>query len=162
MTIVLMGVCGSGKTTVGLQLAERLGWAFHDADDFHPKDNKRKMNQGMPLTDEDRVPWLLALQTLLRDNRQAGRSILLACSALKERYREVLADGDPDVRFVLLDGSRELIAGRLDARKGHYMNPGLLDSQFAALEVPQNALSVSIAGTPEEIADEIQDRLALR
>ena len=162
MVIVLMGVSGSGKTTIGEILSERLGWAFYDADDFHNEANKKKMNAGIPLTDDDRQDWLLALQRLLRENDAAGRNILLACSALKERYRRILAEGADDVRFVHLKGEKSLIAGRMAARKGHYMNPALLDSQFEALEEPEDALAVDISDDPEMIADVVMTALGLK
>ena len=161
MVIVVMGVSGSGKTTIGEILAERLGWSFFDADNFHSEANKQKMKTGIPLTDEDRMSWLQALQDLIRENDQAGKSIVLACSALKARYRQILSEGAADVRFVHLQGEKQLIADRLAQRKGHYMNPGLLDSQFEALEVPQDALNVDISGNPDSIADTVIESLNL-
>ncbi len=141
-----MGVSGSGKTTIGTLLASRLGVAFADADDYHPKANRDKMAAGHPLNDEDRGPWLVALNLLISGWLREGKGGVLACSALKEKYRAALTMGMPEgqVRFVLLDGARELIAQRLASRKHEYMNPSLLDSQFATLELPSNALRVSI------------------
>jgi gluconokinase len=156
-----MGVCGSGKTTIGEILSEWLGWDFHDADGYHSEANKKKMNAGIPLTDEDRRSWLSALRDLIQAHLRKGQPMILACSALKESYRDLMSGGSPEVRFVYLRGSRALIAERLDARKGHYMNPGLLDSQFAALEEPRDALIVDIGGTPEAIADAVMARLGL-
>lgn len=150
MVIILMGVSGSGKTTVGEQLASDVGWPFHEADDYHPPENKRKMHAGIPLTDEDRKPWLLALRRVIEQAVARGAGAVVTCSALKESYRELLAGGLPDVRFVLLHGPRELIAERLAQRRGHFMNPELLDSQLATLEPPKDALVVDIRGTPEE------------
>lgn len=156
MVIVLMGVSGSGKTTVGEQLAEALGWPFHEADDYHPPENKRKMRDGIPLTDEDRRPWLLALRKVIEDAVARGAGAVVTCSALKAAYRELLAGELPDVRFVLLHGPRDLIAERLADRQGHFMNPDLLDSQIATLEPPRNALVVDISGTPDEQVEAIR------
>jgi carbohydrate kinase (thermoresistant glucokinase family) len=155
MVVVVMGVSGCGKTTVGKLIASRLGIPFYDGDDFHPQCNVDKMECGAPLTDEDRVPWL---SRLAREIAQwdASSGAVLACSALKEQYRQRLR-GAPgvDVRFVHLKGSRELISSRLQQRAGHSMPPALLDSQFEALEVPRNAIVVSIEESPEQIANAI-------
>jgi gluconokinase len=159
MTIVLMGVTGSGKTTIGELLSERLGWRFYDADDFHSPENKAKMHAGVPLTDDDRLPWLASLRKLLVDKEKAGENLILACSALRRKFRRDLSAGVPDVKFVHLKGSQDLIAERLAERKNHYMNPDLLGSQFDALEEPEEALTVDISGTPEKIAEEILDQL---
>jgi gluconokinase len=161
MILVAMGVCGCGKTTVGRLLAETLGYQFYDADDFHSPENKRKMNQGIPLTDEDRLPWLASLRHQLRECDHAGESAVLACSALRAQFRRDLADGIPDMAFIYLKGSKEVIAERLAVRKDHYMNPNLLDSQFAALEEPEDALIADVSGAPEEIAAGILSRLRL-
>lgn len=161
MVIVLMGVTGSGKTTIGELLSERLGWPFFDADDFHSAANKQKMNAGIPLTDEDRMGWLHSLRDLLRDHSNQGRNLILACSALKERYREIIKEGGSEVRFVHLQGEKALIANRLEQRKGHYMNPALLDSQFEALEEPEDAVVVDISDEPKAIADTVMDALDL-
>lgn len=144
MMIVVMGVSGCGKSTVGRALAESLGWPFYDADDFHPPANILKMSSGIPLTDQDRQPWLERLRDLLAAEQRAGRPLVLACSALKERYRSVLRSGAPDVRFVYLKGSPQEVAVLLNRRTGHFMKPDLLDSQFAALEEPQDALNVPV------------------
>lgn len=158
MIIVLMGVCGSGKTTVGEKLAERLGCGFSDADGFHPAANVEKMRAGIPLTDEDRWPWLAALRAAIEGWQADGVSHIVACSALKQVYREILSPKD-DVVFVYLKGSAEVIGPRLRARQGHYMNPALLESQFATLEEPKDAVVVDIGGTPDEIVADVLARL---
>ena len=157
MIVVLMGVSGSGKTTIGTLLAERAGTVFADADDYHPVANKAKMAAGHALNDEDRQPWLETLNGVLRGWQESGAGGVLACSALKAKYRETLAAGMPEgaVRFVLLDGSRELIAERLAQRNHEFMNPNLLDTQFATLEKPKDALRVLNDKSPEEIVREI-------
>lgn len=144
MMIVVMGVSGCGKSTVGQALARELGWPFFDADDFHPPANIQKMSSGIPLDDADRQPWLERLRDLLADEQRAGRSAVLACSALKERYRMVLRAGAPDVRFVHLEGTAEEIQLLMSRRSGHFMKPGMLASQFAALEPPREALSIPV------------------
>jgi len=146
-----MGVSGSGKSTIGKPLAERLGFAFLDADEFHPPENVAKMAAGTPLTDADRWPWLALLNGKLKDQKNA----VLACSALKQSYREALAQGLPDCRFVHLRGSMELIRARLAERKHRYMPASLLESQFATLEAPADALAVDIAQPPERCVDAI-------
>jgi gluconokinase len=157
--VIVMGVTGCGKTTVGAMLAEACGWDFHDADDFHPAENVAKMKSGAPLTDEDRRPWLARLNAFLLDSEREGKSLVLACSALKQAYRDRLARGCTAVRFVFLDGDRELIRARLAARQGHYMNPKLLDSQFAILERPQDALRLDIAESPAALMQGIRKGL---
>lgn len=151
-----MGVQGSGKTTVGQALAARLGWNFADADDFHSTANKAKMSAGIPLTDEDRMPWLAAVRAAME---KAGRNLVMACSALKEKYREQLVF--PGVRVVYLRGSQELIAARLQARQHHYAKLDLLPSQFEQLEEPRDAVVVDIAHSVDEIVEEIVAALAL-
>lgn len=148
-----MGVVGAGKTTVGGLLAQKLGWQFADADDFHPAANVEKISHGIPLSDEDRVPWLAALRdAILRWNARSQNAVL-ACSALKRKYRDELrAD---HVRFVYLEGSCELIRDRLQIRRGHFATESILKSQFEDLEVPTDAITVSIDNRPEEIANEI-------
>ncbi len=155
-----MGVTGCGKTTVGALLAKTCGWDFHDADDFHPAANVAKMKSGAPLTDEDRRPWLDRLNALIADSEQQGNNLVLACSALKQAYRDRLARGCTTARFVFLDGDIELIRARLLARRGHYMNPKLLDSQFAILERPREALRLDIARSPAELVRGIRKELA--
>ncbi len=150
MVVVLMGVTGSGKTTVGEALAAAVGWTFYDADDFHPPANKAKMHAGTPLTDADRWPWLAAIRRTIEECLRTGRSAVIACSALKASYRIALGGALEGVRFVLLDGPRRLLAERLHARTDHFMNPDLLDSQLATLERPAGALVIDIALTPSE------------
>jgi gluconokinase len=157
MMVVLMGVSGSGKTTIGTLLAERLGSVFADADDYHPLANKQKMAAGQPLNDQDRQPWLEELNRLLRSWFEAGKSGVLACSALKASYRATLQAGMPAgaVSFVLLDGSKELLAARLSERKHEFMSAKLLESQLATLEVPEDALRIVNDRSPKEIVDHI-------
>ena len=155
MVIIVMGVSGCGKTTVGKLLAERLGLPFYDADDFHPIENVEKMKSGEPLNDADRHPWLASLSWEI-EKWNMGSGAVLACSALKENYRSILRPKDTEeVHFVYLKGTEELIHNRLKNRKDHYMPPDLLRSQFEALEEPDDALVVSIEKSPEEIVDEI-------
>jgi gluconokinase len=162
MVVVLMGVSGSGKTTVGTLLAQRTGTVFADADDYHPAANKQKMASGQPLNDEDRQPWLETLNRLLRDWHESGKGGVLACSALKEKYRITLADGMPkgSIEFVLLDGSREMIAERLAQRHHEFMNSKLLDSQFATLEPPSDALRVVNDRPPDQVVNEILQHIS--
>jgi len=134
--LVVMGVSGSGKTTVGKLLAERLGWTFEEGDDLHPAANIAKMKAGHPLTDADRAPWLEAIGRWIDDCLKAGRSGVITCSALKRAYRDQLADGRPQVKFVFLDLDQATIAERLKHRRGHFMPPSLLASQFADLQAP--------------------------
>jgi len=154
-----MGVAGSGKTTVGAALGRALGWPFFDGDKFHSQANVDKMAQGVPLTDADRAPWLQRLNHLLADKLAAGQSIVLACSALKESYRRTL-QGDLDVSFVYLKGSFELVNSRLKDRPGHYLPPGLLQSQFDALEEPAKAVAVDVKKNVDDIVLEVLFRLA--
>lgn len=155
MIVVLMGVSGCGKTTIGKLLSDCLGWPLLDADDYHPPANIEKMRSGIPLTDEDRWPWLARLNALLKDKASRSENTLLACSALKQKYRDRLADGCSDLRWVYLKGSFALIESRLKARKGHYMKAGLLESQFAALEEPDNAIHIDVSSTPDAAADAV-------
>lgn len=152
MQIVVMGVTGVGKSTVGVLIADALGARFVDADEFHPAANVEKMRAGIPLDDIDRAPWLAALNALLADAGRRGESIVLACSALKSAYRDALRNDVADFRLIHLRGARALVAARLAARKGHYMNPELLDSQFTALEVPADAIELDIGPTPGDLA----------
>ena len=155
MIVVVMGVSGSGKTTIGRLLAERMGWTFADADDYFLPASKEKMAAGRPLTDEDRAPWLLTLNGLLRGWDEKGSNGVLACSALKSKYHEILEEGIllTHIQFIFLDGSKELIARRLATRKHEYMNPMLLDSQLATLERPTDAFRIVNDRSPEEIVD---------
>jgi gluconokinase len=164
MIAVLMGVSGSGKTTIGTLLAAHTGTAFADADDYHPAANKQKMASGQPLNDDDRQPWLEELNRLMRGWFDAGMGGVLACSALKEKYRETLSSGMPagTIYFVLLDGSQELIAERLAERKHEFMTPKLLASQLATLEPPQDALRVMNDREPDQVVDEILAQISQR
>jgi gluconokinase len=159
MYLIVMGVAGSGKTTIGKGLAERLGCRFYDGDDFHPPANVAKMAAGIPLTNKDRAAWLGALAALIQRDVRRGECGVLACSALKERYRKVLRVDASKVKFVYLKGSYDLILSRMQNRTNHYMKPTMLQSQFEALEEPSDALIVDIAKTPGEICDEILSRI---
>ena len=156
--IVVMGVSGAGKSTVGRLIAARLDCAFRDADSFHPKANIEKMKSGQPLTDEDRWPWLCAISAWIEEHRAAGTTCVATCSALKRVYRDLVTGNQrTDVRLVYLQGDIDLIEARLKARTGHFMPPALLRSQFEALEEPradEHAIAVPIDETPEEIADD--------
>lgn len=158
MVIILMGVTGSGKTTIGRLLSEQLGWKYYDADDFHSAANVEKMHNGIPLNDEDRRPWLESLRELISRSLEHDENIVLACSALKESYRDMLVL-DERVRLVYLKGDYKTIHERLIERHGHYMNPKLLDSQFETLEEPTDALCIDISPPPEEIVKTIRQRL---
>ena len=156
--LVVMGVSGSGKSTIAEKLAQRIGWTYEDGDTFHPAGNVAKMKAGHPLTDEDREPWLRAIAAEIDRVCQAGEHAVIACSALKRTYRDILVHGRNDVRIVYLDGSQQLIADRLAKRKGHFMPAGLLDSQFKTLEPPtsdEHPLKVSIDATVDTIVDDI-------
>ena len=157
MVIIVMGVVGVGKTTVGLLLAQKLGWLFTDADDFHSAENKSKISHGIPLTDADRAPWLTALWRAIEQWNAEGENVVLACSALKRTYRDELQTGN--VQFVHLKGGYELIATRLRARHGHFATESILKSQLRDLEEPTDAIVVSIDKTPDAIVDEILAKL---
>ena len=162
MVVVLMGVSGSGKSTIGKILADDLGWAFVEADDYHPAANIEKMRRGVPLDDADRRPWLAAVRERIADACRRGRDVVVACSALKHRYQDYLEQDDPPcVRYVYLEGSPDLIRKRLADRRGHFMNPALLGSQFEALEPPADAVRVDVTPPPEEIAEEIRRKLGV-
>jgi gluconokinase len=159
-----MGVSGSGKSTIAGKLAERLHWTCEDGDRFHPKSNVEKMSAGQPLTDEDRRPWLEAIAEEIDRVGRDGEHAVIACSALKRAYRDILVHGRDDVRIVYLKGSRELIAGRLRLRKGHFMPPALLESQFNTLEEPgasEDPIIVDIDASVEAIVDHVVDKLQL-
>jgi gluconokinase len=161
MIVVVMGVSGAGKTTIGLRLAVDLGWTFYEGDDFHSTENVEKMSRGIPLTDEDREPWLQALRNVIEGCVERKENAVLACSALKEAYRETIRGDHPEVVFVHLRADPQVIAERLSRRTGHYAKQSLLESQLAVLEEPENALSIDASGTPEEIVQEIRGRLGL-
>jgi gluconokinase len=156
MVIILMGVSGCGKTTIGRLLTEELGWNFADADDFHPPANIAKMSAGQPLNHADRAPWLAALRAHIQRCLEHGEHTVVACSALKGAYRDVLAVAPADVVFVHLHGSRELLHARLEARSGHYMKSGMLESQLETLEPPANALRLDVAQSPPELVVRIR------
>jgi gluconokinase len=163
--IVVMGVSGSGKSTIAAMLAHRLHWIYEDGDWFHPKANIEKMHHGEPLTDADRWPWLRAIAAWIDKTRQSGGHGVVACSALKRAYRDILIGERRDVRIVFLKGDRDLIARRIAARDDHFMPASLLDSQFAALEEPagdERPIVVSIAPHPREIVDDIVAKLGLK
>lgn len=160
MIVIVMGVTGAGKTTIGRLLAEQSGWEFADADDFHPPANVEKIRRGIALNDDDRRPWLDRLREAIAAWIAEGKNVVLACSALKRSYRRELAVG-PDVRFVYLKGSAELIAERLRSRHGHFAGESILAGQFADLEEPKEAIAVDISQRPEEIVAEIRARVRL-
>ena len=161
MIIILMGVSGSGKTTIGARLAQALGWPFYDGDQFHPPANIAKMQQGIPLTDADRWPWLHALRAHIETCVHQGVSAVLVCSALRQAYREHLSIDEAEVRLVYLKGNYDLIRKRLAQRRGHFMPPGLLASQFAALEEPEEGVVVDIVHPPDTIVELIREQLGV-
>jgi gluconokinase len=162
MVIILMGVAGSGKTTVGEMLARRLGWPFHDADDLHPAANREKMSRGLPLTDDDRRPWLDAVRDLIEQYVATGDDAIVACSALKQSYRDRIIADAAVVKLVYLKGSFELIAARLATRHGHFFDPALLRSQFEALEEPPTAIVENVSRDAEAIAGSICSKVWAR
>lgn len=162
--LIVMGVSGSGKSTVADALAKSLGWRYEDGDRFHPPSNVAKMSAGYPLTDEDRLPWLQAIADEIDLLCKQGQHAVIACSALKRAYRDILLHGREDVRFVFLKGTQDLIASRLAARKGHFMPPDLLASQFRTLEPPaagEHPITVSIDAPINAIVDDIIHQLKL-
>ncbi len=155
LAVIVMGVSGSGKTTVGEAVAERLGWTFYDGDNFHPKENVAKMSSGTPLTDKDREPWLETLNQLIAKNLEEKKSLVVACSALKETYRQHLARGhEEQTKFVYLEGDFETIYTRMQTRQ-HFMKPAMLKSQFETLEKPINAMVIDIRQSEDEVVDDI-------
>lgn len=156
-----MGVSGSGKTTIGRLLADTLGWSFHEGDALHPPANVEKMRHGVPLTDADRAPWLDAVARLIAEVGAAGRFAVVACSALKQAYRDRLAATAPGVVLVHVTGDPALLRARLAARTGHFMPVELLPSQLATLEPPADAITVDVAGTPDEIVALVRSRLGV-
>jgi gluconokinase len=158
--IILMGVSGAGKTTIGRKLAGELGWRFYEGDDFHSAASIQKMSQGIALTDDDRRPWLAALRALIERCLEKKENAVLACSALKQSYRRVLqGEDEAEVVFVYLEAPPRVLAERLEHRAGHYAKRDLLPSQLATLEEPKNAVTVDASGTPEEIAAVIREKL---
>lgn len=159
MIVLLMGVAGSGKTSIGTLLGESLGWPFYDADDFHPKENIEKMASGIPLTDEDRLPWLLRLRALLEELLAKNQDAILACSALKERYRQILLVEPRQIRLFYLKVTRDVLAKRLSERRGHFISPQLLESQLATLEEPTYGVTLSGEAPLLEIVEQIKGHL---
>ena len=159
IVIVLMGVSGSGKSTVGTALADILGWQFYEGDDFHSESNVKKMAQGTPLTDEDREPWLANLHDLIAEQIASEKPAIIACSALKQKYRDQLLEDNEGTMIVYLRGDYELIDQRMQKRQKHYMKADMLQSQFDALEEPENAIVVSIEVGIDKIVDEIINTL---
>lgn len=150
-----MGVSGTGKSTIGKLLSDRTGWTFYDADDFHSPANIEKMNRGIPLTDSDRLPWLEKLNQLITNTLNSNQQGILACSALKSQYRQILHNNHTNVVFIYLRGSYDCVQSRIQQRTGHFMSSSLLQSQFDTLEEPQDALIVDVSLTPETIVEEI-------
>ena len=159
MIIVLIGVSGSGKTTIGKKLADSIDYEFHDADDFHPPKNVEKMQAGIPLEDVDRIPWLQSIRDTIAQWLQKNQNIVIACSALKESYRQTLLVDEEHIKLIYLKGSFELIQKRLQERKHHFMSERLLKSQFDTLEEPSKVLTVDISKPSEEIVDIIKEFL---
>lgn len=160
MILIVMGVVGAGKTTVGRLLAEECGWEFADADDFHPSSNVEKIRHGIALNDDDREPWLARLRAAISQWIGDNQNVVLACSALKRSYRRELEVG-PEVRFVYLKGTADLIEQRLQTRQGHFAGQQILASQFADLEEPEQAVTIQIASTPQQIVAQIREKLGL-
>ena len=162
MILVLMGVSGAGKPPVGKLLAGSLHWPFYDADDLHPASNVEKMRRGEPLTDADRMPWLAAVCDIIRKTDLSNENAVIACSALREAYRAMLAAASDDVRFVFLDAPREIVAARIERRSGHFMPVSQVANQFDTLEPPQDALRVDACQPPGEIVGRICDALCIK
>ena len=161
LVVLLMGVAGTGKTTIGRKLAAALGWDFRDADEFHPAENVAKMSAGTPLTDADRAPWLAAIRAHIDTTLARGESAVVTCSALKESYRRILIANPAQVKLVHLTGDTALLRERLQQRTGHFMKPGMLQSQLDTLEPPKDALTVDVAPAPDEIVGGIRRALSL-
>jgi gluconokinase len=160
MVILVMGTTGSGKSTIGGLLAQRLGWQFLEADDFHSAANKEKMHRGIPLSDADRAPWLAAIHSELLRQSGLGRNVVLACSALKQEYRDELRV-QVEMQVVYLKGSEAVLRSHIEGRHGHFAGESLLPSQLATMEEPTDALVVDVSRAPEEIVDEVCTRLHL-
>jgi len=161
MIVIIMGVSGCGKTTIGRRLATDLGWPFHDADDFHPLTNIAKMRKGIPLTDKDRAPWLAAIHNTIARYQANHLPAVLTCSALRQAYRDALAPAGPDLRFIHLKGTYEQILARMQGRADHFMPPELLQSQFATLEEPADALTLDVSRPPAELVATIRSTLGI-
>ena len=160
MFYIIMGVSGTGKSTVGKLLSDRTGWAFYDADDFHPQENIDKMYRGIPLSDRDRLPWLLELKQLIVETISSKSQGVLACSALKAQYRQILQNNHSEVVFIYLRGDYDCIQRRVLKRTGHFMSSALLRSQFDTLEEPQDALVMDVFLSPDKIVDEILSKIS--
>ncbi|BBA41090.1 MULTISPECIES: gluconokinase [Burkholderia] len=163
MILIAMGVSGAGKSLIGEMLAERLSCSYTDGDAFHSAANKEKMHNGIPLTDEDRWPWLRTIRAAIEEKQRAGETAVFTCSSLKRSYRDVLRGTDTDVRFVYLKGSFEVLQERLKSRTGHFFDPSLLKSQLDTLEEPgpDEAIEVSIELTPEQIVDQVMLKIGI-
>jgi gluconokinase len=165
--LVVMGVAGSGKSTIAAALSSQLGWAGAEADEFHPESNIDKMSQGVPLQDEDRWPWLLEIQTWMTEQARAGRSTVLTCSALKRSYRQLLSEAEGRVLFIHLNGEADLIIERMQGREGHFMPPALLPSQLATLEpltreeLSEGSLCLDISQSPKQLIEAVMAGLKL-
>ncbi|MGK7882103.1 MAG: gluconokinase [Crocosphaera sp.] len=155
MLYLIMGVSGSGKTTIGQALSQKLGCTFYDADDFHPPENIAKMSRGIPLNDSDRLPWLKAIKLLINQHQEENKNTVITCSALKQSYRDLLQENTTDIIFIYLQGSYETILKRLQDRSKHFMKENMLISQFKTLEEPENAVIIDINLSVEEIVQEI-------
>ncbi len=161
MIVVLMGVSGCGKTTVGRLLARRLDWLFYEGDEFHPAANIDKMSKGIALTDADRLPWLAEIRKIIDECFERGLDAVIACSALRKKYRRMLSDNVAELQFVYLQGDYSTIQERMIAREDHYMKPGMLESQFESLEEPDNAIVADISHSPHIIASQIEKEIAV-
>jgi gluconokinase len=161
MIVILMGVTASGKSTIAAELVRLTGWSFAEGDNYHSEANRRKMHAGIPLTDEDRAPWLASLHDVIANWVHNGQNGIMTCSALKQKYRDVLTAGFPDAtcRFVLLEAPLAVLEERIEHRQGHFMNPDLLQSQLDTLELPQEALRIDATGPPAAVAQSILDQL---
>ena len=159
MFYIIMGVSGTGKSTIGKLLSDRTGWTFYDADDFHSPANIEKMNRGIPLTDSDRLPWLEELNHLIANALNSNQQGILACSALKSQYRQILRNNHTEVVFIYLRGSYDCVQSRIQQRTGHFMISSLLQSQFDTLEEPQDALIIDVSLAPETIVEAILSQI---
>lgn len=158
MVLVVMGVSGCGKTTIGKMLGEKLGWKYYEGDEYHPKENVEKMSSGIPLNDDDRKPWLLTLRGIIENHLKDGTGAVVSCSALKQKYRDLLKVNE-DTKFVYLKGDYDTILRRMQARKDHYFKPEMLKSQFDALEEPSNVIAENIEMEPERIVEDVLEKI---